>query len=133
MDKKLFRYSSRLYFSEADPAGIMFYSRAMELSHKAWEEFIAEKIGWNTWFSNPEYAFPIIESQCKYQSPCFAGSEIKIELVLVNLGNSSVTIEFTGIQKEKECFKQTLSFVCVDKKSFQKASLPEEVKQNLFK
>ena len=132
MEKSLFNYKSRLYFSEADPAGIMFYSRAMELSHKAWEEFIAEKIGWEMWFANPTYAFPIIDSQCSYLSPCPAGKEIEISLTLEKLGNTSLSIKFVASQNAKECFTQKLSFVCVDKKSFSKSELPNEIKENLF-
>lgn len=132
MEKSIFSYTSRLYFSEADPAGIMFYSRAMELSHKAWEEFIAEKIGWNTWFANPDFAFPIIDSHCKFLSPCRAGQEIYISLSIIKLGNSSLSINFLAKQNEKDCFSQSLSFVCVDKKSFQKTDLPQDIKENLF-
>lgn len=90
-------------FSDADPAGVVFYPRALELAHAAVEEMIRRSpIGWAGWFASPEYAAPLRHAEADFLRPMRAGNEVTARARVEKLGETSVTfgVEFVDADGE---------------------------------
>lgn len=127
----IFQTSYVLSFSESDSAGIMYFSRAYEIAHKAYEEMFSEKGSWELVFNNPDMAFPIIHSEASYKKPIKAGQTLELELSCSKLGSTSFTIDTIASFGENEVFRTKISSVCIEKESFEKHSLPDFIKKAL--
>lgn len=127
----LYQYNHFLSFSQTDSAGIMFYSRAFEIAHLAYEEMVAEKIGWEQIFDNTESAFPLVHSEINYFKPVKAGQRLAIQISLANKGESSFQLKFDAKIQDEVCFSLNTTHVSIDKANFKKKPLPSFVSELL--
>ncbi len=80
---KLFSTKQLCCFGLSDPAGILFFKNVFELAHQNLEQFISSSdFGWDAWFSNPEWAAPVIHCDAQYRSPILSGKELQVDLFL---------------------------------------------------
>ena len=54
---KLYETTEFIEFSQTDPAGILFFSRSFEIYHRSLEKWVSNKMGWDRFFTNPDFAF----------------------------------------------------------------------------
>ena len=86
-------------FGDADPAGIVFYPRAIELAHGMVEDFLRRtKPGWDGWFANADYALPVRRTESDFLAPMFAGETLTARAWVEKLGTTSITfvVELSG-------------------------------------
>ncbi len=77
-------------FGQTDPAGILFFAEIFKLHHQVLEQWAAQtQLGWEVWFSAPEWAAPIRHAECDYKKPLLAGRSYEVRLRLSALGTSS--------------------------------------------
>ncbi|MAF89857.1 MAG: thioesterase family protein [Bdellovibrionota bacterium] len=133
MNDKLYTQKHMLHFSHCDPAGIIFYSRVYELHHIAYENWVGKVYSWEDWFRHKTYAFPIVHSEADYSAPMRAGQEIEIVLRKKKLSQNSYQLESSIYLGDKICAKASSIHVCVSKAGFQKAPIPDFVKECLEK
>lgn len=84
-------------FEDADPAGIMFYPRAIARAHEVVEEMIRNSpLGWNAWFASPQHASPLRHAEADFRAPMYAGETYVARAQVERLGETSVTflVEF---------------------------------------
>lgn len=84
-------------FGDADPAGVVFYPRALELAHAVVEEMIRRSpLGWAGWFASPEHAAPLRHAEVDFLRPMRAGGVFTARAQVEKLGETSVTfaVEF---------------------------------------
>jgi acyl-CoA thioesterase FadM len=86
-------------FSDCDPAGIIFYPRAMTLAHDAVEAMIAgSSIGRDAWFASSHHAAPLRRAELDFFHPLRPGDKISLHARVEKVGRTSVTfvVDFVG-------------------------------------
>jgi acyl-CoA thioesterase FadM len=79
-------------FEDADPAGVIFYPRAIALAHTVIEELIrCSPLGWKAWFASPNLAAPIRRTEAEFFHPLRAGEKITALAQVECLGETSVS------------------------------------------
>ena len=118
----------RVYFREADPAGLLFFGNVYALVHDAYEEFLMSLgIDWKSWFEGREYIVPIRHSEADYQKPLFPGQPAHIGLEVLEVGKTSWKLGFQIWQEQpsQPNVKGHLVLVFVDPKTMQSRPVPE--------
>ncbi len=130
----MFTTKRRINFYDCDPAGILFYGRIYDICHSTYEEMIQSfNLTLNYW-NNDDFVVPIIHSEAKYYKPVKIGETITIEIKTSQLRNSSFELEYiTKNETGEKCHVVKTVHVVIDKKSWKKIDMPEEVKAGLSK
>ena len=123
-----FHDTQLISFKDADPAGILFFSRVYDIAHICLENFtIQSGLGWKFWFSNPDFAAPLIHSEAVYKSPILAGLPCEIEMRLAQISDHSLTFEFDISQRGQHTCKVKTSHVFISKSERTKIKIPEQI------
>lgn len=106
------RYQSRMAayhatvtvrFEDADPAGIVFYPRAIALAHGVVEDLIRQTaLGWQGWFGDEKLAAPVRHAEADFFAPMRAGETLDARAWVERVGETSGTfiVEFSGSGNE---------------------------------
>jgi len=79
-------------FEDADPAGVVFYPRAIALAHGAVEELIRRSpLGWDAWFTSESYAAPLRRAEADFFLPMKPGEALTLRAAVEKTGTTSVT------------------------------------------
>jgi YbgC/YbaW family acyl-CoA thioester hydrolase len=92
------RQNITIRFSDADPAGVVFYPRALALAHEVTEDMIRRSgLGGDGWFAAAEHAAPVRRAEAEFFSPMRPGETFAARAAVEKLGETSVTfvVEFT--------------------------------------
>jgi len=84
-------------FADADPAGVVFYPRAIALAHSVVEDLIRHSpLGWEAWFASPTHAAPLRHAEADFLRPMKPGEIFTARAAVEKLGSTSVTflVEF---------------------------------------
>lgn len=126
-----FSSKSNIYFHQCDPAGILFYAEVFKISHNAYENFLKEALeAHHIIFHDENLAFPIRATEARYDRPIQMGEANTLVSVL-RVGDSSFTLQFDIHQNEKLCATTQVTNVAMDKKTGEKRSLPESLREKL--
>ncbi|MCB0350374.1 MAG: acyl-CoA thioesterase [Bdellovibrionales bacterium] len=129
--KNLFEQNILIEFGDSDPQGILYFANTYKLAHQCLETYWAQnELGWKFWFQNPEFAVPIRHSECDYLAPMKAGENYKSTLMCSKIGDSSVefSCSFSNLSDDTVCATVKTVHVFVDRKSFNKISVPERIR-----
>ena len=88
-------------FADADPAGVIFYPRAVALAHAAVEDLIRHSsLGWEAWFASPSHAAPLRHAEAEFFQPMRPGETFTSVAMVEKLGTTSVSflVEFNDAQ-----------------------------------
>lgn len=116
-------------FPDVDAAGIVYFAKAFDYAHLAWEELLAagglplhEAIPGRPWI------LPLIHAEADYRRPMRFGERLRVEANLTDVGASTVTLRYALRGAEGE-LRATVTLVhcAVDKTSARRIPLPEEV------
>lgn len=120
-------------FADADPAGVVFYPRAIGLAHRVVENLIRHSgIGWHAWFASPVHAAPLRHVEAGFLLPMHAGEIFTARATVEKLGNTSVTflVEFTNAANEIAARIRT-AHVMVDKATGKPVRISDEIRSAL--
>jgi YbgC/YbaW family acyl-CoA thioester hydrolase len=84
-------------FADADPAGVVFYPRALALAHAAVEDLVRHSpLGWDAWFASPRHAAPLRRAEADFFLPMKPGQSFEVRAAVEQVGTSSMTflVEF---------------------------------------
>ena len=104
-------------FADADPAGVIFYPRAVALAHAAVEDLIRHSsLGWEAWFTSQSHAAPLRHAEAKFFQPMRPGETFTSVAMVEKMGNTSVSflVEFNDAQGRTAARIRTVH-VLVDK------------------
>ncbi len=122
----------KVFFYDADPAGIIFYSNIFKFAHSAYEEFMRSLKTEKNFFFDRDYVLPIIHTEADYLQPIKPGDELEIKLEVSRLKKFSFELSYTFYNSNKEITAKVKTVhVCVDKKNFKKIEMPEELYRKL--
>lgn len=128
-----FETSVTIRFEDGDPAGIVFYPRAIAQAHGAVEDLIRQtEIGWDGWFANRNLAAPVRHAEADFLAPMRAGETLKARAYVESLGDTSVTfaVEFSGTGGETRARIRTVH-VLVDRATTKPVPLTPELRRAL--
>lgn len=125
--------SVTIRFEDADPAGIVFYPRAIALAHGVVEDLISQTaLGWHGWFENHGLAAPVRHTEADFLAPMRAGEALRARAWVDRFGETSATfaVEFAGQDGETRARIRTVH-VLVDRTSQKPVALSPEVREAL--
>ena len=120
-------------FADADPAGVVFYPRAIALAHSMVENLIRHSdIGWHAWFASPDRAAPLRHAEADFFLPMRAGEAFTARATVEKIGDTSVTflVKFANGAGEIAARIRTLH-VMIDKATGEPLRITEEVRAAL--
>jgi 1,4-dihydroxy-2-naphthoyl-CoA hydrolase len=128
----MFTTNIKVYFYDADPAGIIFYASLFKYVHAAYEDLMRSLHTERDYFFDKEYILPIIHAEADYVKPIKVGDELHIDVVVSSLRDSSfeLTYKFYKSNDQFTAIAKTVH-VCVLKDEFKKISLPKEFSEKL--
>ncbi|MBZ0199497.1 MAG: acyl-CoA thioesterase, partial [Ignavibacteriaceae bacterium] len=86
------------------------------------------------YWSNDDYVVPIIKSKAAYHNPIKYGDEITVDLIVEQLKSSSFELNYICKNGEgKICNKVSTVHVVVDKKTWKKTKMTDEIHEGLAK
>lgn len=121
----MYQTSVKVYFYDADPAGIIFYASIFKFAHYAYEDLMRNFNLERNYFFDDEIILPIIHTQADYFSPIKVGEELIISVTASQLRDSSfeLSYKFTDNNNKIRASARTVH-VCVRKDNFKKVKLP---------
>ena len=123
----MFTANVKVYFYDADPAGIIFYASLFKYVHAAYEDFLRNLHTERNFFFDKDYILPIIHAEADYVKPIKVGDELRIDVSVSALKNSSFEINYRFYKKDNSftAIAKTVH-VCVLKEEFKKIELPKD-------
>lgn len=128
-----FETSMTIRFEDADPAGIVFYPRAIALAHSVVEDLIREtELGWEGWFGSRDLAVPVRHAEADFLQPMHPGEKLQARAWVEKCGDTSVTfvVEIAD-GKCGLCARIRTVHVLVDRKTKQPIPLTSELRRAL--
>lgn len=125
-----FSYPQKVLFKHCDPAGIVFYPRFFEMINDAVEALFDEVIGWPFEVIHKTGAVPTRSFDVDFKRPCRHGDMLRLNLLLMDLGRTSLTLETRAMAGEELRFtaRQVLVHVGADGRPL---SWPETTKNTI--
>ena len=120
-------------FEDADPAGVIFYPRALALAHSVVEEMIRQSgPGWHAWFASPVNAAPVRRAEVDFLLPMRAGEAFTARAAVAKLGASSVEFVVTfSDARGRTAAKISTVHVFIDKATRKPTPLTPAIRQAL--
>ena len=125
--------TTTIRFEDADPAGVVFYPRAIALAHAVVENLIrSSPLGWDAWFASPAHAAPLRHAEADFLRPMKPGETFAARARVENAGETSVTflVEFLDRDGRVAARIRTVH-VLIDKRTGMPLSLTEEIRSAL--
>jgi len=118
-------------FSDADPAGLLFYPRALGIAHDAVEAMIARSaLGRDEWFASPRHLAPLRRAEADFFHPLRPGDQITARATVEKLGKTSVTfrVDLLG-PAGRTCVTIRTTHVLVDQTTSRPAPLTTAIRE----
>jgi YbgC/YbaW family acyl-CoA thioester hydrolase len=119
-----------LSFGDADPAGVVFYPRALTLAHTAVENLVRHsQVGWERWFASPTHAAPLRRAEAEFFLPLRPGEQITARTSVEKVGKTSVTFRVDFLNTKGQTAANILTtHVLVDKATGRAVPLLDEIR-----
>ncbi|MBI1937411.1 MAG: acyl-CoA thioesterase [Ignavibacteriales bacterium] len=128
----MFTANVKVYFYDADPAGIIFYASLFKYVHAAYEDFMRSLHTKRNFFFDREYVLPIFHAEADYVKPIRVGDELRIDVSVSSLKSSSFEITYRFYKNDGGFTAQAKTVhVCVSKENFKKIELPKDFYEKL--
>ncbi len=128
----MFTARRKINFYDCDPAGVLFYAKIYELCHSVYEEMISSFNLKEDYWKNEDYIVPIIHSEARYHKPLIYNSFVQIELYVDKISSSAFSLAFSCTNEKGElCVEVKTTHVFVDKKTWKKKQIKEDVHEGL--
>ncbi len=128
----MFKTKVKVYFYDADPAGIIFYASLFKFVHAAYEDFMRSLSTERNFFFDRDYILPIMHAEADYVKPIKVADELRVEVIVSSLRNSSFELSYKFYKDDNQfaALAKTVH-VCVLKEKFEKIELPKDLYEKL--
>ena len=123
----IFNYIRRVYLSDTDAAGVVYFAKGLEICHQAYEESLAAAgISLKQMLREKTIALPIVRAEIDFMRPLFCGDELQINLSASLISNNEFAIayEIHTDNLERVLVKARTSHVCIDPQIRTRTDLP---------
>lgn len=132
-----FRTKRRVEFADTDAAGIMHFSRFFTFMEQAEHEFY-RSLGFSVDWEKHEslgVGWPRVKAECEYLRPLRFEDEVEIQMVVREVKNRSLLLDFAFWHRGEEAARGRLTVVCVAKDKttgkLKAVAIPNEIRQRL--
>lgn len=129
----MFIYLRTVYLADTDAAGVVYFAKAMQMCHEAYEESLAAReIYLQQYLATKEVAMPIVEAEINFFRPLFCGDKLQIHLAVNQIKASEFAIAYqiyAAGEPQKSLVKAQTRHVCINPRSRTRITLPEAIKQ----
>lgn len=122
----MYTYQHKLKLHETDAAGLIFFSRQLEIMHDAYESLL-ETVGFGfaELIRNQPFFLPIVHIEADYKAPLFVGDLLEIEVRVSHIGETSFTFDYKIYKSDRTLVGTGKTVhVTTDKKTRQKTPIP---------
>jgi 1,4-dihydroxy-2-naphthoyl-CoA hydrolase len=123
-----FDYLRRIYLSDTDAAGVVYFAKGLEICHQAYEEsLIQQGISLNQMIQEGKIALPIVHAEIDFLRPLFCGDQIQISLVasLINDSEFAIAYQISLVDHlEQMLVKAQTRHICINPQIRQRIDLP---------
>ena len=134
---KTFHTELPVRFGDVDLARIMYFPHIINYLHIALEEFTQEALGvsYYSLINDKGYGFPHVNLQTRFIRGIPYGTHIQVEVGVVNIGNSSLTLRFrfylNTVAPDTLAVESINTLVCVELDGFKKLRIPDAMREKL--
>lgn len=123
-----FNYSRRIYLSDTDAAGVVYFAKGLEICHQAYEEsLIQQRISLNQSIQEGKIALPIVHAEIDFLRPLFCGERIQIAMVasLINEQEFAIAYQILSVNNLAQIsIEAQTRHVCINPQIRQRINLP---------
>ena len=123
-----FDYLRRLYLSDTDAAGGVYFAKGLEICHQAYEESLTQGgISLKQMIEEGKTALPIVHAEIDFLRPLCCGDQIQISLVasLIDEREFAIAYQISPIDSlDQVLVKAQTRHVCINPQIRQKIDLP---------
>ncbi|MEL6581030.1 MAG: thioesterase family protein [Cyanobacteria bacterium J06621_12] len=124
----MFSYQRRIYLSDTDAAGVVYFARGLEICHEAYEESLAKAgINLNQMIREGNTALPIVHAEIDFLRPLFCGDFVQVNLAASLINESEFAIAYQIFPRdnlERVLIKAQTRHVCINPQIRQRMNLP---------
>jgi acyl-CoA thioester hydrolase len=126
-----FLHELRVRYGECDPQGIVFNANYLLYYDVAFTEMWRAAVG--PWQDMVERGFDAVvaETNLRFLSPARYDDQLTLPVQVTRLGTTSLTTEIDVLRGGEVLLRGWLRHVCVDRASWQKATMPDWVRDGL--
>ena len=127
-----FLYSRTIRLADTDAAGVVYFTRVLDICHEAYEAYLHEgKISLPHLLHNLEIALPIVHAEVNFLRPLMWGNQIEVEVRPQPIEENEFRIEYKIISNWKtdpkaKVIAQT-RHLCINANSRKRVSLPPQL------
>jgi 1,4-dihydroxy-2-naphthoyl-CoA hydrolase len=123
-----FDYLRRIYLSDTDAAGVVYFAKGLEICHQAYEESLNQQgINLNQIIQEKKIALPIVHAEIDFLRPLVCGDQIQVSLVasLINHSEFAIAYQIFFVDKQEQALvKAQTRHVCINPQIRQRVDLP---------
>ncbi len=123
-----FNYLRRIYLSDTDAAGVVYFAKGLEMCHQAYEESLTQRgISLSQMIQEGKTALPIVHAEIDFLRPLCCGDQIQISLIVSLINNSEFAIAYqiSPVDNLTQILvKAQTRHVCINPRIRQRTDLP---------
>ena len=127
----IFNYSKRVYLSDTDAAGVVYFAKGLEICHQAYEESLAAAgISLKQMLREKTIALPIIRAEIDFIRPLFCGDELQVNLTATLISSNEFAIAYQICHTdnlERILVKAQTNHVCIDPQTRTRTDIPPTI------
>lgn len=128
----MYQFRKKVRFSEVDAAGVVFFARAFEYFHMAYEDFMASlDLDLHQQFLSAGTALPFVHVEADYKQAMKLGEILSIGVTVTAIGTRSFSIKYQITGPENKIRVTGNSKHVYVTNEFKSASLPGEIRSKL--
>lgn len=133
MSGKVHAHVIPVHFGDVDSAGILYFPRIFHFCHVAMEGFFADAFGthYSDVLGKRRVGFPTVRTAAEYHQPIPYGVDLRMEVSVRRIGNSSVDLRFRAFGEGEDDVRQEVksTVVCVDMDRFESIPIPNDIRR----
>ena len=123
-----FNYIRRIYLSDTDAAGVVYFAKGLEICHQAYEESLAAAdISLGQMLREKTIALPIVRAEIDFMRPLFCGDELQVNLSASLISSNEFAIAYKICHTDnldRVLVKAQTQHVCIDPRIRTRTDLP---------
>lgn len=123
-----FNHTRRIYLSDTDAAGVVYFARGLDICHQAYEESLGSMgISLKQMIATGDIALPIVHGEIDWLRPLFCGDQIQVNLnpSLINSSEFAIAYQIFLVDNlEQVLVNAQTRHVCINPQLRRRIDLP---------
>lgn len=119
-------YKRIIRFQDTDAAGVVYFANILAMCHEAYEDSLNQaEINLKSFFTNPDFAIPIVHASVDFRFPLFCGDQILIESnpELINENSFKIQYKIRLDNSDQLIAEAITKHICINPKTRQRQPL----------